>query len=116
MPILMKEAEKKTFEIDGESVIINKATGYNDGYYWDYNIKFLYKGFEYHLCEYGSFSGYTVPNKQTLKTSKTMKRCEKGLNICSKSSEIKKNTKKVRNNRHEIWRNSFGCQSSAMEH
>lgn len=58
MPILMKEAEKKTFEIDGESVIINKATGYNDGYYWDYNIEFLYKGFEYHLCEYGSFSGY----------------------------------------------------------
>ena len=58
MPILMEEAEKKTFEIDGESVIINKATGYNDGYYWDYNIKFLYKGFEYHLCEFRSFSGY----------------------------------------------------------
>lgn len=54
----MNEIEKKTFEIDGYQVIVNKATGYNDGYYWDYNIDFQYKGFEYHLCEYGSLSGF----------------------------------------------------------
>lgn len=54
----MKVLEEK---VNGKEIKVLKATGYNDGYYWDMNAVVEYDGHIYHMMDCGSFSGY-IPN------------------------------------------------------
>lgn len=48
----------KEIMINGETVKVLEASGYNDGYYWDMNAVIEFRGERYSLYDAGSGSGY----------------------------------------------------------
>ena len=47
-----------TSMINDEDIKIIEAIGYHDGYYWDYRIRYYYKGEPFTMMFVGSWSGY----------------------------------------------------------
>ena len=50
-----------------EKITALKASGYNDGYYWDMNAKILYNGDLYQMYDAGSGSGYIPCHRAIMK-------------------------------------------------
>lgn len=48
----------KEMKFGEETIKILAVTGYDDGYYWDYNATIEFRGEIYHLLDVGSGSGY----------------------------------------------------------
>lgn len=73
--------EELTAELfDGKVANVLKVSGYNDGYYWEYEILFDVNGYSYNLNAAGSGSGYI----------KDYREINKGLCKASKLSGVEK--------------------------